>query len=68
MEGSVRENLLWCKPEATKQELYHVLQQADLEEWFQQLPQGFDSSICTIGHKISGGELQKFALARAFAY
>ena len=62
---TVRENLLLAKPEATEAEIIQAAQQAQLHDFIQSLPQGYDTLIGEQGLRLSGGERQRLAIARA---
>jgi len=64
-DGTVRDNLLYAKPSATREELAHVADVAQLQSVLDRLPQGLDTDLGPSGHSLSGGELQRLALARA---
>jgi ABC-type multidrug transport system fused ATPase/permease subunit len=63
--ASVRDNLLYGKPDATEAELIAAAQAAYAHEFIVQLPQGYDTVIGERGVKLSGGQRQRLALARA---
>lgn len=63
--GTIRENLLSVKPEATEDELYGALRQADLRDFVKSLPSGIDTAINEQGNNFSQGQLQRIAVARA---
>jgi len=63
--GTVRENLLFVKPEATDEELRAALEMAELDAWLARAPRGLDTVIGESGVKLSGGERQRLAIARA---
>jgi len=63
--GSVRENLLLSRPEATEDELWEVLGTARLAETVRSLPSGLDTWIGEQGSSFSGGQRQRLAIARA---
>ena len=65
LSGSLRSNLLLAKPEATEQELHLVLQQALCADFVFSLPMGLDTELAEAGIGLSGGQLQRLALARA---
>lgn len=65
LSGSLRRNLLLAKPEATEQELHLVLQQALCADFVFSLPMGLDTELAEAGIGLSGGQLQRLALARA---
>jgi ABC-type multidrug transport system fused ATPase/permease subunit len=62
---SIRENLLYGKPDARKEEVFAAAKAAYAHEFIQQLPQGYDTEIGERGVKLSGGQRQRLALARA---
>ncbi|MEL6229234.1 MAG: ABC transporter ATP-binding protein [Cyanobacteria bacterium J06627_3] len=63
--ASVRENLLYGRPEATEAELMAAAKQANAHEFIENLPQGFDTMIGDRGVLLSGGQRQRLAIARA---
>ena len=63
--GSVRDNLLMVKPEASEGEIWKALEFAIADQFIKDLPQGLDTVIGDRGTKISGGERQRLVLARA---
>ncbi|MGI9318179.1 MAG: ABC transporter ATP-binding protein [bacterium] len=62
---SVRDNLLWANSEATESELWHACEVADAKDFINQLPNGLDTEIGDSGIRLSGGQVQRIALARA---
>ncbi len=62
---TVRENLLYGKPDASREETVAAAEAAYAHEFIQQLPQGYDTEIGERGVKLSGGQKQRLALARA---
>ncbi len=63
--NSVAENLLYGKPDATREELIEAARAANAHEFIIQLPEGYDTEIGERGVKLSGGQKQRLALARA---
>jgi ABC-type multidrug transport system fused ATPase/permease subunit len=63
--ASVRENLLYGKPDASEEELIAAAEAAYAHEFIEQLPNGYDTEIGERGVKLSGGQRQRLALARA---
>jgi ABC-type multidrug transport system fused ATPase/permease subunit len=63
--STVRENLLYGKPNATEQEVVAAAKAAYAHEFVEQLPYGYDTEIGERGVKLSGGQKQRLALARA---
>ncbi|HVA81245.1 MAG TPA: ABC transporter ATP-binding protein [Candidatus Binataceae bacterium] len=64
--ASVRDNLLYARPDATEAMLWEALEMANLGEFVEELPERLDTVIGERGVKISGGQRQRLALARAF--
>ncbi|MBP0048641.1 thiol reductant ABC exporter subunit CydD [Marinobacterium sp. AK62] len=64
--GSLRENLLIAAPNASEYALYTALEQANALEFVQRLPDGLDTQVGERGVGLSGGQIQRLALARAF--
>ncbi|GHC36319.1 thiol reductant ABC exporter subunit CydD [Streptomyces cinnamoneus] len=64
-DSSLRENLRLARPEASDEELRAALAAARLLEWVEDLPQGLDTLVGEHGARMSGGQRQRLALARA---
>ncbi len=64
--GSIKENLLIAKPDATDEELYEALKRASINDFVLGLKDGLDSFIGEDGVNFSGGERQRLGLARCF--
>lgn len=62
---SIAENVAMYKPGASREEIMEVLRQAQCEDILEKLPNGVDSVIGARGVYLSGGEMQRIALARA---
>ncbi len=63
--ATVRENLLYGKPDAADEEIIAAAQAAYAHEFIAQMPNGYDTEIGERGVKLSGGQRQRLALARA---
>jgi ATP-binding cassette subfamily C protein CydD len=63
--ASIRENLQLAKDTATDVELHNALSHAGLDTLLQSMPEGLDTIIGEQGTRLSGGEAQRLALARA---
>ncbi|MDQ1910416.1 ABC transporter ATP-binding protein [Paenibacillus sp. GD4] len=63
--GTLRDNLLMGRREATGEELVQAAKDANLHEFILTLPQGYDTEIGERGVKLSGGQKQRLAIARA---
>lgn len=64
-DGSVRENLLMVKPDATSEDMIRAARIACAHEFIMELPNGYNSSVGERGAGLSGGQRQRLALARA---
>lgn len=64
VHASVRQNLLVAAPEASDERLWEVLEAARIAELVRSLPQGMDTMVGARGHRFSGGEQQRLAIAR----
>ncbi len=62
---SIRQNLIWVKPNASDVDLWRVLQLAAADDFVKRLPLGLETVIGDRGVRLSGGECQRLALARA---
>jgi ATP-binding cassette subfamily C protein CydC len=63
--ASVRENLLLARPDATPGELEQAARRAGVHDFITSLPQGYDTWIGEQGVRLSAGERQRLAIARA---
>ncbi|MEN9498061.1 MAG: hypothetical protein RL750_960 [Bacteroidota bacterium] len=63
--GTIRENLLFVRPNATEQELMEVINQAACQNLIHRSAEGLDARIGEGGLKLSGGEKQRLSIARA---
>jgi ATP-binding cassette subfamily B protein len=62
--STVRENLLYAKPDASDRELQAACRLAAIHDRIRELPDGYDTVVGERGYKLSGGEKQRIALAR----
>ncbi|WP_456409263.1 thiol reductant ABC exporter subunit CydD [Oceanithermus sp.] len=65
-EGTVRENLLLARPDASQEELERAARDAGALDFIEALPHGWETWLGEDGGGLSGGQLQRLALARAF--
>lgn len=63
--GSIRENILYGKPDATEEELIQAAEKANAMEFIRSFPEGLDTIVGERGIKLSGGQRQRIAIARA---
>jgi ATP-binding cassette subfamily B protein len=61
---TIRANLAYAKPEATEAEMVAALQAAQVWPLVSSLPEGLDTVVGDRGHRLSGGEKQRLAIAR----
>jgi ATP-binding cassette subfamily B protein len=62
--ASVADNLRFAKPDATDEELRAAARAAQIHEHIAALPDGYDTVVGERGHRFSGGEKQRLAIAR----
>jgi len=62
--ASIRENLLFARPDATDEQLETAMRAAAMHERIAELPDGLDTIVGERGYKLSGGEKQRIAIAR----
>lgn len=62
--ATVADNLRFAKPDATDEELYTAARAAQIHEHIAGLPDGYDTVVGERGHRFSGGEKQRLAIAR----
>ena len=64
MHASVRDNLRHARPGATDAEIEHACREARIHDLVSSLPDGYDTVVGSRGHRFSGGEQQRLAIAR----
>ncbi|HCB04531.1 MAG TPA: ABC transporter ATP-binding protein [Nocardioides sp.] len=64
LHTTVRENLRYAKPDATDAELEQAARAARIHDLIASLPDGYDTMVGSRGHRFSGGEKQRIAIAR----
>ena len=62
--GTIRDNLLYAKPDATEKELLQACDRANILDFIQAQPDGLDTVVGNRGLKLSGGEKQRVSIAR----
>jgi ATP-binding cassette subfamily B protein/subfamily B ATP-binding cassette protein MsbA len=65
-DGSVRDNIAYGRHAATDAEVFDAARRANAHEFIAALPEGYDTFIGERGVKLSGGQCQRLAIARAF--
>ncbi len=66
--GTLAENILIAKPDATQEELLAACEKAALTDFLARLPQGLNTTVGELGDTLSGGERQRIGLARMFLH
>jgi ATP-binding cassette subfamily B protein len=64
LHTTVRENLRYGRPDATEAEIEQAARAAQIHDLIIGLPQGYDTMVGSRGHRFSGGEKQRIAIAR----
>lgn len=64
--GTIKDNILYGKPEATDDELTEAMKKAKIYDFVTALPNGWDTEIGERGVKLSGGQKQRISIARVF--
>ena len=62
--GTIRENLLYAKSDATQAEIEQACREANIHAFISGLPKGYDTVVGNRGMKLSGGEKQRLSIAR----
>ncbi|MEG1988577.1 MAG: ABC transporter ATP-binding protein [Oscillibacter sp.] len=63
--GTIRENLLWGKADATDEELWAAARAACADDFIEKMPDGLDTDLGQGGVNVSGGQKQRLCIARA---
>jgi ATP-binding cassette subfamily B protein len=64
-KGSIRDNILVARPDASPAEMIEAARLAGAEEFIERLPRGYETPIEEAGANLSGGQRQRLAIARA---
>ncbi|MGJ3226491.1 ABC transporter ATP-binding protein [Micromonospora aurantiaca (nom. illeg.)] len=64
LHGTVRDNLRYARPDATDAEIEAAARAARIHDLVSALPDGYDTMVGSRGHRFSGGEQQRLAIAR----
>lgn len=62
--GTIKENLLYAKPDATKEQIDFACKAANIYDFIEKLPSKYDTVVGNRGLKLSGGEKQRISIAR----
>ncbi|OZM72108.1 multidrug ABC transporter ATP-binding protein [Amycolatopsis antarctica] len=62
--GTIATNLRYGNPDATEEQLWHVLDVAQARDFVERMPEGLDAPIAQGGTNVSGGQRQRLAIAR----
>jgi subfamily B ATP-binding cassette protein MsbA len=66
INDTVFNNIIWGKPDASREEVIEAAQKAYAHDFIAQMPEGYDTLIGESGNCVSGGQRQRIALARVF--
>ena len=64
-DGSIRENILFSRPEATEEQLRNACRIARVDEFAERFPEQYETIVGERGVKLSGGQRQRISIARA---
>jgi ATP-binding cassette subfamily B protein len=65
-DSSIRDNIMYGDPNASEEQLIDAAQKANIYDFIQSLPNGFDTLVGERGVKLSGGQKQRVSIARVF--
>ena len=65
MHASIRENIVWANPQASDSDIRESCRLANADEFISKLEEGIDTVVGDRGVRLSGGQVQRIALARA---
>lgn len=64
--GTIKDNIAYGKPDATMEEIVEAARNADLLDFIESLPNGFDTEVGERGTRLSGGQKQRISISRIF--
>ena len=64
--GTIRDNIAYGKPGASMEEIIEAPKQANIHDFIQELPDGYDTFVGERGARLSGGQKQRISIARVF--
>ncbi|OQY08070.1 MAG: thiamine ABC transporter permease [Planctomycetales bacterium 4572_13] len=65
-DSTIRDNIMYGNPDASEEQLIDAAQKANIYDYIQSLPEGFDTLVGERGVKLSGGQKQRISIARVF--
>lgn len=65
-DGTIRENIAYGKPGASEEEIRAAAEKANMQEFIESLPEGYDTYVGERGTRLSGGQKQRISIARIF--
>lgn len=65
-DSTIRDNIMYGRPSASEEELIDAAQKANILEFIESLPDGFETLVGERGIKLSGGQKQRISIARVF--
>lgn len=64
--GTIKDNIAYGRPNATDEEIYEAANRANITDFINSLPNGWDTEIGERGVRLSGGQKQRLSIARLF--
>jgi subfamily B ATP-binding cassette protein MsbA len=64
-DGTIRENIMFSRPEASEEQFLFACRTANVDEFAERFPEGYDTVVGERGVKLSGGQRQRLSIARA---
>ena len=64
--GTIYENILYGDPDASEEMVHEAARRANIDEFIESLPDGYDTYVGERGIKLSGGQKQRISIARVF--
>jgi len=63
--GTIKENISYGRPDATEEEVLRMAEEANVDEFAKDMPDGYETKVGQRGIKLSGGQRQRISIARA---